>query len=249
MNAVEQAKQLKEDFKDFLVLVNQETRDVSVSNLKIRINWHMTYEEDDNECIEKYLEQLDSKSTTEEVLTWLIRRKFVGYLNYNLIKVVYLKVSKSHILQQSMEEYEKKYEAFLKLGFSSSIEIFKDPDLAPSCPVGLPSFSIRLGTPWNGASIYSWKEFIMKRFSWPPDLLIIDVEKNCVIITYAVLPFFKSSVLRDFEDPTVLRELEENEVIVDLRGMGTIARLAKTTKEDTVKTIDDHAQMLSNEVH
>ena len=249
MNAVEQAKQLKEDFKDFLVLVNPETRDVSVSDLKIRINWHMTYEEDHNECIEKYLEQLDSKSNPEEVLTWLIRRKFVGYLNYNLIKVVHLKVSKSHILEQSMEEYEKKYEAFLKLGFSSSIEIFKDPDLAPSCPVGLPSFSIHLGTPWNGANIYSWKEFMMKRFSWPPGLLIIDVKKNCVIITYAVLPFLKLSVLRDFEDPDVLRELEDNEVTVDLRGMGPVARLAKTMEEDTVETIDDHAQMLSNEVH
>ena len=55
--------------------------------------------------------------------------------------------------------------------------------------------------------------------------------------------------MRDFEDPDVLRELEDNDVTVDLRGMGTVARLAKTTKEDTVKTIDDHEQMLSNEVH
>ena len=249
MNAVEQAKQLKEDFKDFLVLVNQETRDVSVSNLKIRINWHMIYEEDDNECTEKYLEQLDSKSNPEEILTWLIRRKFVGYLNYNLIKVVYLKVCKSHILEQSMEEYEKKYKTFIKLGFSSSIEIFKEPDLAPSCPVGLPSFSIHLETPWDGESIYSWKEFIMKRFSWPPDLLIIDVEKNCIVITYAVLPIFKSSVLRDLEDPNVLRELEDNQITVDLRGMRTVPHLAKTMEEDTVEAIDDHAQMLSNEVH
>ena len=62
--------------------------------------------------------------------------------------------------------------------------------------------------------MYEWKEFLQKRFNWPPDLVIKTISKNCVILTYAVLPVFVLSVVRDLSDPHVLSELESEGVRV-----------------------------------
>ena len=52
--------------------------------------------------------------------------------------------------------------------------------------------------------------------TWPPYLFVTEVSKSSIILTYAVLPIFVSSVVRYLTNPEVLRELEEIGVNVQL---------------------------------
>ena len=58
--------------------------------------------------------------------------------------------------------------------------------------------------------------FFENRFSWPRHLLIDKIEKNCILIQYAVLPFFVSAVVRDLTNPLVIAELRQMDIRVEL---------------------------------
>ena len=69
---------------------------------------------------------------------------------------------------------------------------------------------------WEDSSLYSFKEVFEKRFSWAQHLLILDVTQNCILIKYAVLPFFLSAVVEDLSNPEVIAELKEHDITVEL---------------------------------
>ena len=46
-------------------------------------------------------------------------------------------------------------------------------------------------------------------------MIVVGLKKKCIILTYAVLPFFISSVVEDLENPSVIKQLEIEGVRVD----------------------------------
>ena len=53
-------------------------------------------------------------------------------------------------------------------------------------------------------------------FTWPPSLIIVGIERNCIVLTYGVLPFFIPSVVRDLEDSDIMKQHENAGVSVEL---------------------------------
>ena len=121
-------------------------------------------------------------------------------------------------LKACIEKYDTKHDEFLlSVNFNTIIEVFKEyPALAPVSHIGLPEFKIHLKSPWKNKRVYEWTEFFESHLTWPPYLFVTEVSKSSIILTYAVLPIFVSSVVKDLTNPEVLRELEEIGINVQL---------------------------------
>ena len=170
---------LKQDFEELLVAILDAVGRVDLDHLKLRISWFFNAEGFITADVQAILDQLQSLASPRDVLNFLITRNFIGFLNYELVKV-FQKVVNSEHLKARIEEYEKKHDAFLRhFSFNAIIEAFRQrPNLAPVSVVGLPQFSVRLETPWEGRSVYEWKEVLDKLFTWPPHLNVISIKKN-----------------------------------------------------------------------
>ena len=124
---------------------------------------------------------LQSIITPQNLLSFLIINKYVGYLNFELIKV-FQKVLKSVQLGKEIEEYEKNYIAFLKLfDFNAILDAFKQhPSLAPGSIIGLPKFKFRLQRPWLGRCVFTWAEVfhMLSMSTRPPSSLIDSIEQS-----------------------------------------------------------------------
>ena len=121
-------------------------------------------------------------------------------------------------LKACIEKYDTKHDEFiLSVNFNTIIEVFKEyPALAPVSHIGLPEFKIHLKSPWKNKRVYEWTEFFESHLTWPPYLFVTEVSKSSIILTYAVLPIFVSSVVKDLTNPEVLRELEEIGINIQL---------------------------------
>ena len=207
---------MKEEFEELLVVILDAVREVDLDNLKLRISWFFNAEGRITTDVQAILDQLQSLTKPQDVLNFLITRNFIGYLNYELTKA-FQKAVKSDQLKTKIEKYEEKHDVFLhQFSFNTIIEAFRQhPDLAPVSIVGLPRFSVRLEKPWEGRSVYKWKEVLAKLLTCrPSNLIIVSVERNCIVITYAVLPIFISSVSRDLKDPHVLELLKREQATI-----------------------------------
>ena len=208
------ADSLQETFEDVIVKITEAIEGVDVKNLRARISCFFNRKKESTLAIEDYLTKLESFEKPEGVLNYLVRSEFIGWLNYELIKV-FQKVANNKQLDDEINQYEESHLRFLQVKFSAVIPLFqKRPDLAPTFPIGLPKLEIHLDAPWQDKTIFEWKEFLQKRFTWPPHLIIRKISKKCIVLTYAILPFFVSSVIRDLNDPHVLTELESEGIKV-----------------------------------
>ena len=203
--------------------IYQSLNEVDVGDLKLRINLFLRSENTITPSVQEYLDQLQSLTTPDGVLNFLINRKFLGYLNYELIKV-FPKIVKTNTVQSAIDKYEEKYKQFLlPNSFNTLVEVFQYPKFAPDSPIGLPEFEIHLERPWEEKSIYDWKDFLDKEFlnSWPSHLIVKDIRKKCIILTYVVLPFFLPAVLEDLRNHQVLENLKKQGITVDLSKLET----------------------------
>ena len=200
---------------------------VDTGILKLHLNWFVSSEKQNTPPVQEHLDKLESVLTPQSILNYLINKNFIGYLNYELLKV-FQKVVQSDELQFKITKYEEHHDEFLRLAnFNTIIDVFKQhPKLAPASPIGLPEFTIRLEASWNHRNIYSWKELVEKQFNWPSHIYIVSISRNCIILTYSVLSFFAPAVVRDLTNPEVLALLESQGVSVvelsnDLLKLGT----------------------------
>ena len=238
MDTVVEAKKLKAEFEELLVAILDAVRDVDLDNLKLRISWFFNAEGYITTDVQAILDQLQSLTKPEVVLNFLVTRNFIGYLNYELTKA-FQKAVKSDHLKTKIEKYEENHDAFLQFSFNAIIEAFRQhSELAPVSIVGLPRFSIRLEKPWEGKSVYKWKEVLAKLLTWPSNLIIVSIEKNCIVITYAVLPFFISSVSRDLKDPHVLELLKRELATVEF------SEVTPSYQEVPVTSLEVHVVIL-----
>ena len=220
LDPVAEAEKLKQQFEELLLFILKSIGGVDLSVLKFQISMFFQCETISSPEIRAISDTLQSMITPQNVLNFLIMGKYVGYLNFELIKA-FQKVLKSDQLEKKIEEYEKNHIAFLKLfSFNAILNAFKQhPDLAPASVIGLPKFKVRLQTPWDGRSVFQWVEFFQEvstSSTWPSSLIIDSIERNCIVLTYAVLPCFISSVFKDLEDPLLKKQLENEGVSIEL---------------------------------
>lgn len=134
-------------------------------------------------------------------------------MNYELLKV-FSELTGNDVINHKIELYEQHHNAFIsQVSFSNFIHIFTRDHASP---IGLPNLKIRLSKPWEGKSVYEWKELIERRFNhWPPYLVIESVSRNCVILIYGVLPFFIPFVTSDIANDEVITELNSKGVTLE----------------------------------
>ena len=197
------------------------TADVGL--FKVCVTWLLTSARLTTPQVQHHLVELNAIPTSLGILVYLVSNNFIGYLNYTLLKEFQKMVAKSEELKKLVEPvgsnvYDAMHYKFIhSVSFNTIIEVFKQyPDLAPASHIGLPDFKIHLEVPWNNKHVYEWTEFFELRLSWPSFLIVSKVSVNSIILTYAVLPIFVSSVVRDLTNPKVLRELKRNGVKVQL---------------------------------
>ena len=153
-NVIKAAEKLKKKFEDLLLSVHDVLNGVDTSKLKLRLNWFVSSEKQNTPPVQEHLDKLESVLTPQGVHNYLINMNFIGYLNYELLKV-FQKVIQSDELQFKITKYEKLHDEFLRLAnFNKIIDVFKQhPKLAPASPISLPEFKIRLDAPWNHRNI------------------------------------------------------------------------------------------------
>ena len=184
LDAVVEAMNLQRAFEELLVAILQSLGEVDLKNLKLRISWFFNAEGQITAEIQAILDELLSKTTPEDVLYFLITRKFIGYLNYELLNTFQRSVN-SKEMTAAIEKYETKHNAFLQsFTFNTIIEAFKQyPKLAPASDVGLPKLTIKLNKTWEGKTSYEWEEFFQNSFTGPPQLIISSIERKCIVLT------------------------------------------------------------------
>ena len=247
-----EAEKLKAEFEGLLVSVYDVLNGVDTGILKLRLNWFVSSEKQNTPAVQEHLDKLESVLTPQGVLNYLINKNFIGYLNYELLKV-FQKVVQSDELQFKITKYEKLHDEFLGLAnFNTIIDTFKQhPELAPASPIGLPKFTIRLEAPWKCRNVYSWKELVEKQFNWPSHIYIVSISRNCIILTYSVLSFFAPAVVRDLTNPDVLALLESQGVSVvelshDLLNLGTEVDAEVDREENTEEKLPTEEENLKS---
>ena len=225
------AKHLQKEFKKLLIVAYHVISAVDVGLFKLCVNYFFSSEKQTTPQILEQLTELDAIPTSLGVLNFVVRNNFIGYLNYKLLKefqsMVYMAESEelgnielvgSKKLKAGIEKHDTKHDEFmLSVNFNTIIEVFKEyPALAPVSHIGLPEFKIHLKSPWKNKRVYEWTEFFESHLTWPPYLFVTKVSKSSIILTYAVLPIFVSSVVRDLTNLKLLRDLEEIGINVQL---------------------------------
>ena len=228
LDAVVEAEKLKQEFEELLIVILKSLVGVDLDDLKLRISWFFNAAGVNTPEVQAIVDELQSKPTPQIVLNFLISRNIIGYLNYQLIKA-FQKAVKNDEVKAKIMEYEDKHDAFLyHFSFNAIIEAFKsNPDLAPVSTIGLPKFTVQLQDPWEGKRVYQWKEVLDRMFTWSPHLIVVSLNKKCIVLIYAVLPFIISSVVQDLESPSIIKQLEIEGVSVELSS-----DLFKSEKQD-----------------
>ena len=230
---------MKQQFGELLGTFGASTKNIDVSNVRVRINWFFSSEVPISHSVaeDSWLCNLDNFETAESILNHLIRAKLIGHLNYKLIEVFVKALGNDSVLRSFFEAYEKEYSKLFQCDLPSLIKVFSDPILTPiltpTSALTLPDFTLRIGTKWEDSSLLSFKEAFERRFSWAQHLLILDVTQNCILVKYAVLPFFVTAVVEDLSDPEVIAELEQQDIIVELSPLLQI--MAYLSWEENIK--------------
>ena len=211
------AERLQEEFEDLLakVALSLNDRGVDVVNLRVRLNWFVNLRDKNPVIIDDHLQKLESITTPEGILNYLIRHDFIGYLNYELLKV-FQKVIGSQSLDDEMEKYEALYIRFLETNFTDLMEYFKNSP--PKYPLGLPKLKVHLGSEWNGRSMYNLREAFDERVNWASNLVIVKITRKCILLTFTVLPVFLEAVERDLRNlqlTGVCVEMQANHCVID----------------------------------
>uniref|UniRef100_A0A1X7TDS3 Death domain-containing protein n=1 Tax=Amphimedon queenslandica TaxID=400682 RepID=A0A1X7TDS3_AMPQE len=174
---------------------------------------------------------------------------FIGYLNYKLLKKLIELVKDDNEISRRFFEYEKEYAKLLSAAsFEDLIPFFEQQsDLSPTAPLGLPYICFRLGSPWLHSRFYTWVS-TFGEFSWSYYAILKQLRKNCVIITYAILPFVLDDVIRDLKDPVILKKLEDKGITVielpqeeeeDFEDIEEDPQIESTAKAEPVRQYDN----------
>ena len=148
--AVAAAKHLK--FFKLLTVAYLVVSAADVGLMKVCVTWFLNSARLTTPQVQQHLVELNTIPTSLGILIYLVSNKFIGYLNYKLLKEFQTMLAKSEELKKHVETvgskelktdieiYERKHDEFIhSVSFNCIIDIFKEyPDLAPASHIGLP---------------------------------------------------------------------------------------------------------------
>ena len=164
---------------------------------------------------EKHIKKINSLQSTDEYFDYLEGSGFLGYLNYDLLGQI-SEVIDDNALVRSLKRYQSSYKRLLKNpSIQELMQVFiHDPSLHPTSIIGLPEIVFDLDNPWPERSMITWDEYLHTRFPWAHCALLIDEEKMCIRLRYAVLPCVYDDVVKDVHDECVIAELKEINITI-----------------------------------
>ena len=236
-----QALQLEEKYRQFLQQIQQLSQNANVEIVKNQLTDILQ-----GKClnqlhgISSYLEAIDKITSMSEVFNFLIKNRFVGYLNYYLLKEFSSKVicgDGYEKAQAEVVEYEKHYCKFIEEpSFCHLIEVFdENPHINPSTVVGLPIVIITLSKKWKNKSKKDLNE-------WVPFLednkhLLQSIGYKCILITYAIFPVHLLKVMSFLSNEEKKKRLKENGITIETPSytMKVAERLREVPTEKSVE--------------
>ena len=206
-----------QDKYGFLVLAvknSLESNCIDVEDAKLLIREHLKRKARVVPMLISCIDILEMAYDFKSFFEFLSKYDFIGYLNYKLLKAVSQLVNDDEV-NQHFVQYEKEYAKLLSAAsFTNLIPLFEQQsDLSPTAPLGLPYVTFRLESPWLLTSVYTWIS-TFGQFSWSYYALLKQLRKNCVIITYAILPSVVDDVIRDLKDPVTLKRFKDEGITV-----------------------------------
>ena len=228
------AYKLRDDsFPTLYIAVRQslEAHNVTLHDAKDLICLALSQNHFSSQEMEMYTAKLERVNDMKDLLAFLLNHHFIGYINYALLRRISKLANDSNINSQ-FEHYEQKCKAlFKKASVEDIMEMFHQyPDLKPLTAIGLPRIVLRLKKHWCLKPFHTWNTTFAVKVSSSDFCLLHEIKKNCVLITYAVLPSALPAVLKDLRDPAVLKELEDIGVtVVQLPDEGNDNKLYQYT--------------------
>ena len=123
-NVESTVEDLQEMFDNIIFSTTEAIENVNVKYLKARISCFFNHKKESDLAIEDYLIKLESVTNPEGVLNFLVRNEFIGWLNYELIKV-FQKVAKTKKLNDDINQYEQRHIHFLQVKFKYIVQLFR----------------------------------------------------------------------------------------------------------------------------
>ena len=211
------AMKLKVQFRKLLISTQESAKHhLNFESLKLYIRSAIT----ENLCnvlksIHHYIALLDKTTSIDELFDFLVDHRFIGYLNYMLLKEI-SELTNDSVLKEKFDRYEEEYRKLTNAStFNCLMEVFKsNPSLSPTTAIGLLEVSLCLDSPWTEGSVYTWEEYFNNRFPWTDSVAVKEYSTNCILITYAILPSVLADVMRDLTNPAIIAELKDNGVTI-----------------------------------
>ena len=213
------AASLKKKFRQLLIIVKKSITNIDISDVKLIISSTLV----DNSCrvsdtIRLYLYRLRKFEKVEEILDFLIEYRFIGYLNYGLLKEISNLTNDGNV-SKAFKSYETEY--FCKLLKSSKINLLMQvfceyPDLSPTTAIGLPEIMFQLEESWENESMETWQRYMEINFPLSGSLAIKEVSANCILITYVCCPAKYNDILKDLRNPDILERLKSDEISIHI---------------------------------
>ena len=210
---------LKKKFRQLLITVKKSLANVDISDVKVIISSTLV----DNSCrvsdtIRLYLYKLRKFEKVEEILDFLIEYRFIGYLNYGLLKEI-SNLTNDENISKAFKNYETEYFCNLLKSskFNLLMQVFCEyPDLSPTTAIGLPEIMFQLEDSWEDESMETWQRYIEINFPWSGSLAVKEVSPNCILITYVCHPAKYNDILKDLCNLDILERLKSNEINVHI---------------------------------
>ena len=210
---------LKKKFRQLLIIVKKSLTNVDISDVKLIIRSTLV----DSSCrvtdtIRLYLYKLRKLEKVEEILDFLIEYRFIGYLNYGLLKDI-SKLTNDENVSKAFKSYETEY--FCKLLKSSKFNLLMQvfceyPDLSPTTVPGFPEIMLQLEDSWENESMETWQRYFEINLPCSESLAIKEVSASCIFITYACHPAKYNDILKDLRNPDILERLKSDEISVHI---------------------------------
>ena len=166
-----------------------------------------------------YRHELRKIEDMDSFFYFLYEHDFYGYLNYVLLKHI-AELAEDEKIVKKFKEYEELYVKLIsKATFKDVMSIFhQNPKLKPAAPIGLPNVVFRLDDVWMQKCFHSWRTLFLG-YSWYESCLLHELEENCIIVTYAILPSALYDALKSLKSPAVQNKFHDLRVSIELPEM------------------------------
>ena len=236
-DTVTEAEQLRESFLSFVTEVSEActtavSGGICVDHVKSRIALFFQFQSANLTTeMQTMLRELDTTASTHStVIQFLSDKHLLGYLNHALLKYIYKSFLAPHNRDtvEKIDQFYHQHETFVKrhsLKNIATVFLERPRDLSPFPPAsivacGLPKAKLTLDALWAERSLHQLNNLLRLEIGIQPEHLIVEsIEKKYdhLSISYAVLPFFLSTVSKQLTDEAVIKALANANALLKTR--------------------------------